>query len=288
MDSDTFCFQRLEYEAESASMGESKQLRWTRLRFHERFKDATIGFSGYARLLKEPENGVSYMALLLLIVLSISCVIMTNNVRLGLMDLRPRLAQAPDFSLVNGEVHYTGKMPFEVKDANGNAVLILDTTGQTTIESLAGKKNVTLIGRNYMYQVSVSGNGTITNFQQPGMNQISVTKQGVQAFVNKDLQWLTPVVYIFIYGFQLGAKALDALILGLVALIAANAFGQKIPLATGYKLGLYAISLPTLIQWVWPGFSTLTFTGFVIWWALAIIYTVMGLRASFRDPISLT
>jgi hypothetical protein len=269
-------------------MGESKQLRWTRLRFPERFKDATIGFSGYPRLLKEPGSGFSYMALLLLIVLSISCVIMTNNVRLGLMDLRPRLAQAPDFSLENGEVHYTGKMPFEVKDANGNAVLILDTTGQTTIESLAGKKNVTLIGRNFMYQVSVTGNGTLTNFQQAGMNQISVTKQGVQGFVNKELQWLVPVFYIFVYGFQLGAKALDALILGLVALIAANAFGQKIPLVTGYKLGLYAITLPTLIQWVWPGFSTMTLTGFVIWWGLAIIYTVMGLRASFRERISLT
>jgi hypothetical protein len=268
-------------------MGESKQLRWTRLRFHERFKDATIGFSGYARLLKEPENGFSYMAVLLLIVLSISCVIMTNNVRLALVDLRPRLAGAPDFSLVNGEVHYNGKMPFEVKDTNGNAVLILDTTGQTTIESLAGKKNVTLIGRDYMYQVSVTGKGTTTNFQQPGLNQVSVTKQGVQAFIDKDLQWLTPVVYLFVYGFQLGAKALDALILALVALIAATAYGHKIPLATGYTLGLYAISLPTLIQWVWPGFSTITFTGFVIWWGLAIIYTVMGLRASFRNPTSL-
>jgi hypothetical protein len=58
-----------------------------------------------------------------------------------------------------------------------------------------------------------------------------------------------------------------------------NITGRRVSFDLGFKLGLYAMTLPIIIQWIPLAFTTLSPGGFAVWWALAILYLIMGLRA---------
>ncbi|MGE5673904.1 MAG: DUF1189 family protein [Mycobacterium leprae] len=242
------------------------------------FKDATIGFKGYARLVRSKGSGFGYLSLLLLIVLVISCVISTVQAKREFDAAAGQLAAAPDFALQNGEVTFNGPMPYTMKGDN-NMVVIIDTTGKTTADALKGAAaNSVLITKNAFYQVKSPGSIQSTDLSAL---PLTITKATVLGFM-QNLHWFVPVGYLFIYAFQLGFKALDAVILALIAMLFASGWRKRVEFGVGWKIGLYAVTIPTLLQWLWPGYSTMHLATFALWWAIAILYTVMGLRAHFN------
>ncbi len=246
--------------------------------FLEQFKDASIGFSGYPRLARRKSGAFGYMALLLAVVLAISAVIDTVNVRRESEVMVRKVAAGPDFGIRNGEVYFDGQMPYRYEE-NG-LVIIVDTTGQTGPEALAdAAPNSMLITRTKMYQKRGPAQIQTTDLSQL---PLELNRQDVLGFLDK-LWVIVPLGYLFIYLFQLGFKALDAAILGLVALAYGSATRRTIPYNLGFKLGLYAMTLPIVIQWLFPNFTTFSFQGFLIWWGLAILYLIMGLRAYYQD-----
>jgi len=253
------------------------------LTFIERIKAATIGFSGYARLGRDNAGGFGFMAFILFVAMTIGCIWNTVDFARGLGSGAGEMANIPDFSFSNGEVQFGGQMPY-VYEENG-MIIIIDTTGQTGPEALNGHSNGILITKNHLYQVQ-PGRG----MQDSDLSTIpfTFTKNSVIGFVQK--MWVfIPVAYLFMFLFQLGFKALDACILGLVGLIYGSSTGKRVDFGLGFKLGLYAMTIPTLLQWIIPGYSTIPFRsmvgtlGFVGWWALAIIYLIFGLQAYFKD-----
>lgn len=252
--------------------------------FLERFKDATIGFSGYPRLARDRASGFGYLALLLFLVLTISAVITTTRWKREMAFAAQELAKAPDFGVTGGEVYFEGPMPYKVEDPTSKALIIVDTTGQTSTDVLVGSNNGMLITKDKIYQMPPGGRLQTTDLKQL---PISLHKQDVVGFL-ESLWVFVPVGYVFVYMFQLGFKALDAVILGLIGMLAFNNSGRQVPFQLSFKLGLYAMSLPIIIQWIVPGFTTIPFlpggfTGFVVWWGLSILFVTMGLRAHFRS-----
>jgi hypothetical protein len=244
--------------------------------FIERFQLATIGFSGYSKLGRDRANGFGYMSLLLLIVLAISALV--DTVRFGRMteELAQQLASSPNFALENGTVRFEGPMPYRLE--TGDDLFIVDTTGQTTVEELQKHGNGVLVTKDRLYQVD---GGRI---QEQDLRQIplTITRDDVVRLV-RSLTWVVPLGYLLIYPFQVGFKALDAVVLALLAMLYGGAVRRKVPFDLGFKLGLYAITLPTIVQWLFPGFTTLRLQGFALWWGLAILYLLMGLRSYLRD-----
>jgi hypothetical protein len=245
--------------------------------FIARFKDAVIGFSGYPRLARDKAGGFGYIAILLLIVLTLSGTV--NTVKFGrlMTEASRQLEKGPDFALKNGEVRFDGPMPYRV--TQDGAAIIIDTTGKTTVDDIrkAGPGSM-LITKDTVYQVQGSG-----SVRSNDLHSIpaELTRQDVLALLPR-LPRLVPVGYVLLYMGQLGGKALDAVVLALVALLYGRVTGRRTSFDLGYKLGLYAVSLPILIQWIpWPWwrFTTLSVIGFTIWWGLAILYLLMGLRA---------
>jgi hypothetical protein len=251
--------------------------------FFERLKESTIGFSGYPRLARDRASGFGYLALLLLIVLALSAMTNTVKAKNDLSAVANQLAAGPDFGLRSGEVYYNGPMPARFGDEAGGAMVIIDTTGKTGPEALKGYSQGVLVTKNRLYQVQAGR----TQFTDLAGLPISFTKADVVGLL-RGLWFVVPIGYLFIYPFQLGFKALDAVILGLIALIWGSVTRRAVPFSLGFKVGLYAMSLPIIMQWVIPSYSTMPWNkpygglGFVAWWAVAIIYLIYGLQAHFR------
>lgn len=248
--------------------------------FIAKFKDATIGFSGYGRLGRDQAGGFGYVAILLLIVMAISATIATVQNSRTLSLISQELVNGPDFALRNGEVQFDGPMPYVVKDEMGRTTLIVDTTGQTTVEALQGAPTgAMLVTRDTFYQVQPTGAARPTDLT---LFPMEITRDGVvNLLVN--IPKLTPVLYLLMYFFQLACKALDAVVLGGIAMLYGSLAGRKLSFDLGFKLGAYAMSLPIIIQWIWPGFTAASRTGFPIWWGLAILYLIMGLRVYLNE-----
>lgn len=119
--------------------------------FFEKLKDATIGFSGYARLARDPRGGFGYVAVLLAIVLAINGYINMVEMRRLTAEWSRQIATWPDFGVRNGQFYFEGPMPFRQTGADGT-MLVIDTTGQTTPESLKGRPAV-LITRDRYYMI---------------------------------------------------------------------------------------------------------------------------------------
>jgi len=255
------------------------------LSFLERLKAAVAGFNGYADLGRDRASGFGFMALILLLVMTISCIGSTVRFSSDLGGAAVQLQQAPDFRIVNGEIEYDGPMPVVAED--GNSLFILDTTGQTGPEANEGRPNSMLVTRNVVYQYRT---GRLEQFDLPSTLPITLTKADLVGMLQK-LWIVVPIGYVFMFLFQLGFKALDACILGAVALIWGSSTNRKVDFGLGFKLGLYAMTIPMALQWLVPEYSTVPFSlkgtiGFAIWWVLAIVYLIFGLQAYYRNEES--
>lgn len=250
--------------------------------FIERLVAATIGFNGYARLGRFQASGFGFMAFILAVVMTISCVYTTVTFNREWGREVGNLDEVPDFAVRNGQVDFKAPMPYIVEE--GNSIIIIDTTGKTQPEDLERYQTGILITRDTVYQVNMGQIQTIDLSQVP----INVNKSDVVRFI-RGLWIFIPIGYVFMYLFQLGFKALDAVILGLVGLIYGSATGRKVEFGLAFKLGLYAVTVPMALQWLIPNLTTIPFSNFPIglsgfagFWAIAIIYLIFGLQAYFK------
>lgn len=242
--------------------------------FLEKLKDATIGFSGYARLARDPRGGFGFIALLLAIVLAINGYINMVQLRRATAELAGQMSTWPEFGVRDGQFYFEGPMPYEQTAPDGT-LLIVDTTGQTTPDALKGRRAL-LVTRERYYMIQPGIPSREFDFAKL---RTDVTRQDLREIIAAGPQRILPFVYLFIYLFQLGFKALDGLILALVAIIYGRMVRRQVPFELGFRLGLYAMSLPIMIQWIYPNFHTWTTMGFTIWWSVATIYLLFGLRA---------
>lgn len=261
----------------------NRQKGGIRLSFLERLKAAVAGFNGYADLGRDRASGFGFMAFILFLVMTVSCIGATYRFSSGLGTAAQDMQQVPDFRIVNGEIQYDGPMPVIVEDEN--SLFILDTTGQTGPEAIEGHPNGMLITRDRVYQQRL---GRMEQYDLPSTLPITLTKADVIGMMQK-LWIVVPIGYLFMFLFQLGFKALDACILGAVALIWGSSTNHKVDFGLGFKLGLYAMTIPIALQWLVPGYTTIPFSGmwgalgFFAWWVLAIVYLIFGLQAYFRN-----
>lgn len=246
--------------------------------FLEKLKEATIGFSGYARLGRDPRGGFGYMAVLLAIVLAINGYLTMVDLRQHVAAWATQVEKWPDFGVRGGQFYFEGPMPFSQTLSDGT-LLVIDTTGQTRPESLAGK-SAYLVTREALYLI------------QPGLphreflfNRLrnDIGKAEFQQFLASRPERLVSFVYLFIYLFQLLFKAIDASVLALIAIFYGSMIRRPVSFELGFKMALYAMSLPVIIQWVFRDFTAFSPLGFTIWWSVATIYLIFGLRAYFID-----
>lgn len=244
--------------------------------FIERFKDATIGFSGYPRLARDRSNAFAFMAVLLFISVAIAGVITTVQTYRVTAAMAAEMQQGPDFGLKDGVFYFDGEMPHKVGGADGLFAVIVDTTGKTSPDVLKSEPaNSLLITESTLYQVDAMQNIRTTPLKAI---PLAFTRSDLVEEVQRAYQWV-PGIYFLTYGFQLGFCSVSAAILGRIANAYAANFRRRVPRALGFKLALYAMSLPTLLSWVFPNFRNYTLRGFLLWWGISLIYLLQGTKA---------
>jgi len=243
--------------------------------FFAKLKDSTIGFSGYARLVRDPRGGFGFVATLLAVVVAIHGYMTMVEVGRATQQMAQQVESWPEFRIGQGRVEFAGEMPFTETMPDGTR-LVIDTTGQTLPENLNVNRGTVLVTSDRFY------------FMQPGIPawemdittmQGELTKEALRQFLAARPERIISFFYLFVYIVQLAFKALDAALLGLLAQFYANSLRRPIPYEVGYKIGLYAMTLPIIIQWVWKEFTVFSPPGFTIWWTIAGIYAIFGLRA---------
>jgi hypothetical protein len=234
--------------------------------FLGRLKDATIGFSGYARLGRS-RWAFGFMSVILVISVAVGVARWTLDAQAYGQIAAREMATGPDWGLVDGEFHYEGAMP--AFPAEG---VVVDTTGTYKPEQLQGAPQGVLITKDRIY-----------NWNSPRMQVIELSEVPFN-FTRADMSKLMQQLYVFVpllgvmvFLFQLGFKALDAVILAWIGQMAVKENGRPVPFGQAYQIALYAMTIPIILQWVF-GLSSFG-RGFVVWWAVAIIYTIGGLRA---------
>jgi hypothetical protein len=250
----------------------------------ERARDATIGSSGYPNLARDRSGGFGYLAILLLIVLTVAAVITSVQTQRMLRTMADRISAGPDFTVEDGLLTFRGTMPYHYYDDAPYAAVIVDTTGQTGPDSLKGYAAGVLITKDTVYQTSPTGAPRSITIRQffPQL----VTRGNVVSAI-PDLWQVVPFAYVFIYVFQLGAKLVDACLLAFIGLLYATRQGYQASYALSFKLSLYAMTLPIMLQWLMPGFTTIPMSqagvvGMVLWWGLSILYLTRGLQAYYQ------
>lgn len=244
--------------------------------FIERFKDATIGFSGYPRLARDRSSAFAFMAVLLLISVAIAGVITTVQTYRLTASMAAGMQRGPDFGLKDGVFYFEGEMPYKVGGADGFFAVIVDTTGKTSPGVLKSEPtNSLLITETTLYQVDA-----MQNIHSTPLKAIpfEFTRADLVEEVKRVYLWV-PGIYLLMYGFQLGFCSINAAILSRVANAYAANFRRKVSRELGLKLAFYAMSLPTLMSWVFPNFRNYTLRGFLLWWGVSLIYLLQGTKA---------
>jgi hypothetical protein len=237
--------------------------------FLQRLKDATIGFSGYPRLARS-RWAFGFMALLLLFGVAVGTVRWTAEVRDAGRKAAQALVNGPDWGLVNGKFHYDGPMPATI-----DGTIVIDTTGSYKPERLQSQDRAILITGDMLY------NWNAGQMQEVPLSDLpfDFTRADLSNLLQRFYVYM-PLVGAFVFVFQLAFKALDAVILAVIGQLSVGSKRGAVPFGLAYTVALYAMTLPILLQWVF-GLSSLGWP-FFLWWGLAIIYTIGGLRAYFK------
>lgn len=256
--------------------------------FFQRLKDATIGFSGYARL-GRTRWAFGFMTLILLISMAVGIARWTKEARAFGEVAAQEMSTGPDWGLVGGQFHYEGAMPAFLAEN-----VVIDTTGQYRAEQLKQLPQGILITKDQWY-----------NWNGVRMQVIELSELPFN-FTRGDMSRLTQQIYVYVplvglmlFLFQLGFKALEAAILALIGQMAVKVEGRPpggdllrgqtgdvlgdrrpAPFGPAYQIALYALTIPIILQWIF-GLSSLG-VGFVVWWGVAVIYTIGGLRAYYK------
>lgn len=242
--------------------------------FLERLKEATIGFSGYARLAREPRGALRYLVILLGVVVAINGYINLVQMRRFTAEMLQVVSKTADFRLEGGRFSYDGAMPFQAS-SNSGMLLIIDTTGQTGPEALTVQGGILVTAdRYYLDQPE-----TDPQEFNLALVQATLTRDDLLRFLEMGPERVVPILFGLIFVTQLAFKAVDAALLALIGLSYGRSIRRQVPFRLTYRLAIYAMSLPMIIQWIWPNFRGWTPGGSAIWWGIAIIYQLFGLRA---------
>jgi hypothetical protein len=195
--------------------------------------------------------------------------------------------ELPDFTLENGELTVEGDEPIIFEEAAGETIIIDDTGTYTkdNIDSLLGESsNVVLITKEYVLMVDPTETNEI-RFAEFG--ELYVDKNMVLTFLPY-LTWLTVLMGVFIVIWFFVSKLVMGLFYGLIGLIASKIQKRSYSYGKAYSMGLYAITLPSVLDIVFNMFGINL--PWLVYFLITLIYFFLANRttptASRTDEVS--
>lgn len=233
------------------------------------------GSAAYPELIRTGTGrAMGYLALWLLLVVALAGMGSVGRSLQPARALQVAMVRLPDFGLRGGEVYFEGQMPYKV-DMGDDGVFIVDT-GASGADQLKDYSRGILVTKNHVYQKS-SGGVEDTDLSPLRTANFSVSRSDLIRYAG---YWPGFVAFfqVFRYAWNLAAKLLAALILGLIGLAAGR---QVIGFEGTFTAALYALTLPAAIDILAPRpFPNSGWLITLVYWGLGIAFTWGGVKAA--------
>lgn len=174
----------------------------------------------------------------------------------------------PDFQLSNGEFSCYGRVPFIKK--YDDAVIIFDTTGKIPENYLDRYKAGFFCTKSKFIYKKNELETKYYNLSQ--YKEYNFTKTDVINFINN---WkIVGLGFLFILGvcFLLFLKITGVLTLSLIAFVISKISGVKLAFGSLFQISIYAITLPSIIDYCLELFNVNIPYFWVLYYSIAIFY----------------
>ncbi len=181
----------------------------------------------------------------------------------------------PEFVIENGKLQVDGKMPYVVFRLENEAIVIVDTSGQTTKEALNNYKGGLLFTQTAMLNKQSDGEFGQTEFSR--FKGTKITKSDV-AEILPVLKWLSLVIFAAGLAYYFATQLLSLLVTTSLVFLIAVAMKKRLSFRSACHLSLYALTLSCLFEAArfclalnLPGYS-------MLYYGLPLIYAVQVLN----------
>ncbi|HHU78539.1 MAG: DUF1189 domain-containing protein [Caldicoprobacterales bacterium] len=240
----------------------------------QQFTNSLWNFRSY-RSLSRMKGGKSFLYIFLLFLLIYVIGSTYTGAQFGniIGHMQTALAEnVPDFKLADGKFSFAGEMPYKISE--DGFLMVIDTTGQTTLDDFKNVANGVLITEDEVSVVNMSRVET-TPFSM--MEPLEISKDQIIQFL-PGLKVLLIIGMAFWFLFAFAGKLFGILLLSLIAMIATSMFQKRLTFLNQWNVAVYASTLPMLVKLL-NSLSGGPLRGFmfVIYWGLAITYVFLGI-----------
>lgn len=193
-------------------------------------------------------------------------------------EFQTHMENSPYFTIKNGVLDIDASQPYY--PIPGYKDFIIDTTGKTDTSILNNMTDGVLITKTKLYSKS-SGYRT-QSFDLSTINDVSnlsnVTRNDITSWIMGLKTLLYFIIEFLIALYQIIAKLTVILILSLVLMATAPARKKNINYKTLFNISVYSFTAPVILYWIRSLVGVNFPFFFVIYWAIAIIYGILGVR----------
>lgn len=233
-------------------------------------------------------KAVVYLLLLSLLVTAVVFIPPAYHTYRFYREATQGLENIPDFKIEKGRLNFDGNMPYYfINDPSVDVEVIIDTTGETTEQSLQHYDSAILFTETFVVIKNNDGRTTRTEYQfLPSFSRDSLIK-----LIPWFLIIFFPVFFLISFVWMFLGKLVNALVVSLIAMLINSSLNARLKWEDLFKISIYAITLPTIISRLVrmlnlgvPGFG---FMMFVMYYALVVYWLYRAIQASqnqITDP----
>ena len=242
----------------------------SKMSFPEQFISSVFKFKAYKSFFQRSlGRAFLYLFLASIILYGLGGIRFMVEFNAGIDEIITTLkSDLPYFELHNGELTVEAEMPYTVSEA-ADHIFIIDTSGQLDQSVLDGYDMGILLTKHDMYQKQSTFE--TRHYDLKAFTGLTVTRSDFIHWIPM-LKWLIAFVALFGFIFYFCGKLLSALIIGVGGLIIESATNRKIGFGNLYKLSLYALTLPMIIQMVLTLARVTVPLFFIIYYGVALFY----------------
>jgi len=204
----------------------------------------------YQQLSKQPlTKTLLYLFLFSNLIWFLSFFGLYQNINQGLESIKVKVVEEiPHFKFFDGRLEVSGSMPVILyKDLA--SIIMIDTSGNETDGLLNSYRSGVFISADKI--VIKEDNGRIEHIQFASFSGISITKDHVISWLPY-LDWIYPLAGVVSYIYTIISYLVNALWMSLVGLILGLILKVKATFSTLYKIGVYALTLPMIVDMFLP------------------------------------
>ncbi|WP_209125386.1 DUF1189 domain-containing protein [Alkalihalobacillus sp. BA299] len=230
---------------------------------------ATFRFQGIGKT-------IFYVFLLMAIISIPNAISLSTTAYQGVNYLATSLQEEiPDFAFQNGVL--TSDLSSPYIDGDDNAVFILDSTGQLSVDDIYEYDNgLALLER----EAVIMTDGMAETVRYRDLGNLNLTKEEISGLVNgvaDVLPVILSIILLLLYLFFTALKFIGVTVLALIGLMLKNKAGQNLKYRHLWILSAYTVTLATALFALTEAFGIYIPFSFLFYWVIAIfmLYRVL-------------